>query len=118
VNLTLARIALCCTYAAALLILLGIVLFLIAHGDAPYGDHIFRGEPASLRSPSAIFQNALEPGASGQRRSLTQLGVLLLLLNPFLRVAFAGASFAAAKNRLYTAVSAAVFLLLLLSFLL
>jgi uncharacterized membrane protein len=44
------------------------------------------------------------------------IGVVLLLINPLIRVAFAAVGFAAQRNRLYTVISLAVLGVLLLSF--
>ncbi len=44
------------------------------------------------------------------------IGVVLLLINPLIRVAFAAVGFAAQRNKLYTVVSLVVLGVLVLSF--
>ena len=50
-----------------------------------------------------IPSGALDSGDVGHRRSLIMIGVVLLLINPVVRVAFAAFGFAAQGDRLYTA---------------
>ena len=44
------------------------------------------------------------------------IGVVLLLINPLIRVAFAAVGFAAQRNKLYTVISLVVLGVLVLSF--
>lgn len=94
----------------------GLVWFLSAHlGDSP-GDHIFSGEPRYFENLIAMTQRALDLREIGHRRSVVMIGIILLLINPILRVAFAGLGFLVQRDRLYTAVSVIVFCVLLFSF--
>lgn len=109
---SLARLMLYGVLLAAAVLLAGGVAYLISHGGQPPGDHVFHGEPRSLRDPIAIFRDAL----SGSDSALIQVGVLLLLANPFLRVAFAAFGFAAGGDRLYAIISFIVLGVLTCSF--
>ncbi len=97
--------------AAAIMLIGGIVYVLQTPGAKP-GDHVFHGEPADLRDPVAIFTNAL----SGHTANVIQLGVLILLFNPLIRVAFSAIGFAAQRDPLYTSISAAVLAILVVSY--
>lgn len=97
--------------AAAVLFAGGVIYMAQNTGRAP-GDHVFRGEPHWLRDPVAIARDALE----ANDRAFLQLGVLLLLANPVLRVVFLGIGFAAQRDRLYTVVSLLVLAVLAVSF--
>ena len=61
-------------------------------------------------------QHARDAGVVGERRALIQVGVVLLLLTPVIRVIFAGAGFVAGKDRLYAILSLVVLGVLVFSF--
>ncbi len=116
ISIVLARVMIIGTLAAAAVIAAGLVWYLSAHvGEAP-GDHIFKGEPKYFENPVGMIQRALEPDVVGQRRSIVMIGVFLLLLNPPIRVALAGAGYLAGRDRLYAAISGIVLAVLLASF--
>jgi len=96
---------------ATLVVICGAVIYLVRHG----GDHpsyrTFRGEPADLRGIAGIWRDA--EAFSG--RGLIQLGLLLLLATPVVRVAFSIVAFALQRDRLYVAVTTVVLGVLLYS---
>jgi uncharacterized membrane protein len=94
----------------------GLIWFLATHQGLPPGDHVFRGEPKYLDNPISMIQRAFDDTGVGHRRSLIMIGVVLLLLNPVVRVAFAACGFAAQRDRLYTLISLLVLAVLLVSF--
>jgi hypothetical protein len=94
----------------------GLIWFLATHDGLPPGDHIFSGEPKYFDNPVSMIRRAFEPGQVGRRRSVIMIGVVLLLINPVVRVAFAAFGFAAQRDRLYTNVSLLVLAVLLFSF--
>ncbi|HAG83724.1 MAG TPA: DUF1634 domain-containing protein [Cyanobacteria bacterium UBA12227] len=71
------------------IVFIGGVLYLIRHGTEPANYHIFQGEPAVFRSPGGVVTAIL----SGQRRGIIQLGILLLIATPIVRVAFSVLAF-------------------------
>lgn len=101
---------------AAVILGTGLAWFLVTSGGSPPGDHIFRGEPRYLENPVSMVRRAFDPGGSGERQSLIMIGVVLLLINPLVRVAFAAFGFAAQKDRLYATISLLVLAILLFSF--
>ena len=112
----LARLMLAGVLVAAAVIFAGLAWFLATHPGTPPGDHLFSGEPKYFENPVMMLQRALDFRAIGERRSLIMVGILLLLINPLLRVAFAAVGFFAQKDRIYTRVSLLVFAVLLFSF--
>ncbi len=96
---------------AAAVVLFGAVVYLARHGQeiASYG--IFRGEPETLRSVSAIARGALH--MSG--RAIIQLGLLLLIATPVARVAFSAVAFAIERDFLYVGITLFVLGVLLYS---
>lgn len=109
---TLAKIMIWGVLTAAAIMLAGFVVYLSLHGGAATGDRRFTGEPADLTHPVAIFRAAV----AGNDLSIMQVGVLVLLLNPLVRVALAAAGYAAARDRMYTGFAALVFAVLVVSY--
>lgn len=111
----LARLMLWGVILASVVILCGLAWYLAAHPGEPPGDHLFRGEPRYFESLPALAQRALDWQAVDERRSVVMIGIVLLLVNPFLRVAFAVLGFAAQRDRLYAGISAFVLAVLVFS---
>jgi uncharacterized membrane protein len=113
---SLARVMLTGVQVAAAVIGAGLIWFVATHEGMPPGDHIFSGEPKYFEDPIAMLQRALDLKSIGHRRSLIMIGVVLLLINPLIRVAFAAVGFAAQQDKLYTVISLGVLAVLVLSF--
>src|SRR5262245_59593554 len=94
--------------ASALVVLAGGVFYLVRYGADPADHRSFHGEPADLRSPAGIVESAL----ALHSRGLIQLGVLLLIATPVMRVVFS--VFAFARQRDYTYVALTLFVLVVL----
>lgn len=101
---------------SAAVIALGVVWFLAFHAGTRAGDHLFTGEPKYFENPASMVRRALDFGVFGERRSLIMIGIVLLLINPVVRVAFAALGFAWQKDRLFAAISLFVLAVLLFSF--
>ena len=113
---SLARVMLTGVLVAAAVMGAGLIWFVATHEGMPPGDHVFSGEPKYFENPVEMLQRALDLNAVGHRRSLIMIGVVLLLINPLIRVAFAAVGFAAQRNKLYTGISLLVLAVLVLSF--
>jgi uncharacterized membrane protein len=90
------------TVGAGVVILAGGVLLLLRHGGAPF--HTFIGEPASLRSVPQIVPAAFH----GHALAIVQLGILLLVTTPVLRVLFVGIGYVIERDWLYVTVAGIV----------
>jgi uncharacterized membrane protein len=82
---------------SAFVVLLGAFVYLRQQGHAPTHYHIFRGEPADMRSVKGIAREAF----GGHGDGIIQLGLLLLIATPFARVAFSVFAFAVQRDVLY-----------------
>jgi uncharacterized membrane protein len=94
---------------AAIVMAAGAVLFLIAHGSEPADFHTFAPERTDLRDPWAVLTNVADWHSTG----LLQLGVLLLIATPVVRVLFSIFAFGAQRDYTYvcfTLIVAAVLL--------
>lgn len=83
---------------ATALVLVGGVLYLIRHGAEAPNYQLFRGEPAEFRSPPGVALSVL----SGRRRGLIQLGLLLLIATPVVRVVVSLFAFMRQQDFTYT----------------
>jgi|tagenome__1003787_1003787.scaffolds.fasta_scaffold20979295_3 uncharacterized membrane protein len=92
-------------------VLLGGVFFLASHGREQVDYHKFHVQPAPDRLVHEIVA-----GAFGLRaRSIIQLGVLLLVATPIVRVGFSIVGFVLEGDRLYVAITSLVLAILLYS---
>lgn len=98
---------------AAGLVLVGGLLYLVRDGGLRPDYGRFGGEPGDLKHARGVFAAALALKPLG----LIQLGVLVLLATPVLRVAFSLLAFARERDRIYVAMTSVVLLVLLLSLL-
>jgi uncharacterized membrane protein len=95
------------TLAAAIAIVGG-VLYLLHHGHDIPEYRIFRGEPADLRQVPGVLHDVL----ALRGRGIIQLGILLLILTPVIRVAFSVFAFWQQRDRLYTIITLIVLVIL------
>ena len=97
--------------AAAAVVLTGGILYLFQnHGPRPDYRH-FHGEDARLMHLDSILHGA----AAFDARSIIMLGLLLLIATPVARVAMCIIGFLFERDKLYVAVSALVFVILIYS---
>ncbi|MEH2349612.1 MAG: DUF1634 domain-containing protein [Nostoc sp.] len=68
---------------ATALVFIGGILYLIRHGNQPPNYQFFRGELPEFRSPSGVVTSV----ESGRHRGIIQLGLLVLIATPVVRVA-------------------------------
>jgi uncharacterized membrane protein len=96
---------------SGLVVLIGGVLYLLRYGRDPVHYENFDPQRASLRSIVEVAKYALH----GDGRAIIQIGLLLLIATPVMRVVFSMIAFALEKDRLYVALTLIVLVILLLS---
>jgi len=96
---------------AAIVVLIGGVIYLMHSGHEAANFHVFRGEPAVLKN----FPDVLRGVVHLQGVAIIQLGLLLLIATPVARVAFSVAAFALERDRTYVFLTLAVLGILLFS---
>lgn len=96
---------------AASVTLLGGMLFLLQHGSriADYGT--FAGEAPEFTSISGVVRGVLALDSL----AVTQLGLVLLIATPILRVIFSLVAFVIQRDRLYVVITSIVLAVLLFS---
>ena len=90
--------------AAAMVVVAGGTVYLSKHGTSLPHYRVFRGEPADLRSIRGILTEA----ADGSGRGLIQLGLLILIGTPIVRVLCSVAGFARERDWIYVAITIVV----------
>jgi uncharacterized membrane protein len=93
---------------AGTVVLFGGILYLLRHGGEVPDYRNFHGVLPALKTGSGVLRGVL----AFQARAIIQLGVLLMIATPVLRVVFAIAAFAFERDWLYTLISAIVLALL------
>ena len=83
--------------AAAMVVISGGVLYLGAHPGARADYRTFHAEPDELRTVHGVVRAAF----SGDSRAIMQLGLLLLIATPIVRVMFSIFAFAIEGDRMY-----------------
>lgn len=96
---------------AALVVLAGGTLYLIRHGFEMPDYRAFRGEPTDLCTITGILRDV----RLFRARGFIQLGLLLLIATPIIRVLFTILAFALQRDRTYVMVTLIVLAALLFS---
>ena len=86
---------------AAAVVLCGAIIYLVRHGGDKPDYHVFRGEPTDLCSLPGVLSDVVHL----RGRGIIQLGFLLLIATPVLRVIACSLAFARQRDRLYVVVS-------------
>ncbi|HEV8613138.1 MAG TPA: DUF1634 domain-containing protein [Gemmatimonadales bacterium] len=100
--------------AAAAVTLLGAIALLLQHGSELADYHVFGGAHAELRSISSVVAGALRL----DNKAVVQLGIILLLATPVVRVLLSLVAFILQRDRLYMVITSLVLAILLYSLLL
>ncbi len=95
------------------IVIIGGVIFLFNHGHSIPDYHEFKRVPYFIHNTEGIINGVLN--LKGQ--AIIQFGILLLIATPVLRVIFSAVGFIIEKDRLYTAITLIVLLIILASML-
>jgi uncharacterized membrane protein len=96
---------------AAAVVIIGASSYLVRYGATRPDYSQFHGEKAALHSISGIFKGV----AHGSSHAWMQLGLLLLIATPVVRVAFSIFAFVVEGDLLYVGVTLVVFIVLIYS---
>ncbi len=96
---------------AAVVVLIGGLMYLIHYGATLPDYRVFHGEPTDLRSVSGIVLDVLDL----RRRGTIQFGLLLLIATPIARVVFSVFAFIRQRDRTYIFITLLVLIVLLYS---
>lgn len=96
---------------SASVVFAGGIVYLIRYGMGSTNYSMFNGEPRDLRTLGGILKDTL----AFHSRGIIQLGMLLLIATPVLRVLFSIFAFSVQRDRLYVGVTLLVFAVLIFS---
>jgi uncharacterized membrane protein len=96
---------------AAVVVIVGAVLYLGTHPGARADYRTFHSEPDALKTVHGIVHAAF----SGDSRAIMQLGLLILIATPIVRVMFSVAAFSIEGDRMYVFFTMLVLAVLLYS---
>jgi len=96
---------------AALVVLLGGIIYLVRFMGMHPDYRVFTGEPRDLRTVSGILRDSL----TIHSRGIIQLGLLVLIATPVARVILALFAFALQRDRIYVVVCLIVLTVLIYS---
>lgn len=108
-NLMLSLILRIGLFLAIITVFYGAILLLWKHGNDRVDYHIFDSQPTDLKIPYNIFIEAL----TGDALAIIQLGIMILIATPIVRVVSCLVLFAAERDLLYVILSAVVLGILL-----
>ena len=97
---------------ASSIVFAGGCIYIFRHGGEPASFRVFVGEPRELCSPWGAAKSAL----SGHGRGWIQVGIMLLVATPIIRVALSWFTFLRRQDWLYFAITSIVFGGLIYSF--
>ncbi|MBD2775945.1 DUF1634 domain-containing protein [Iningainema tapete] len=86
---------------ASSVVLVGGILYLLRHGSEPVDYGFFQGVPSKLCSPTGVVTAAL----SGSYSGIIQLGLLLLVATPIVRVVISLLVFLKQREYIFSAIS-------------
>jgi uncharacterized membrane protein len=95
--------------SATAVVLLGGILYLIDHGNEPVKYQVFQGITPELRSPTKIVNAAI----SGNSQGIIQIGLLLLVATPILRVIISFLTFLWQRELIYVIITGLVLVILI-----
>ena len=99
--------------ASMILVFIGGVFFVFRHGHSIPDYKDFKGVPYFIHNTGGILEGVRN--LKGQ--AIIQLGIILLIATPIIRVAFSAVGFIIEKDYLYTAISIIVLLIIFASML-
>ena len=97
---------------AASVVMIGAIIFLVRHGQEIPSYHIFKGISFNFSDFGTLYNGIL----SFNSVSIMELGVLLLIATPVLRVVFSVFAFLYEKDYMYVLFTLIVLLVLVFSF--
>jgi len=89
------------TIVSISVVIFGGLVFMYRHGHSVSDYHTFNGVPVFVRNASGIFHGIL--AFKGQ--AIIQLGIVLLIATPILRIVFSAIGFVLEKDYMYLGIS-------------
>lgn len=113
IQLLLAQVLRAGTIISISIVFFGGILYLYRHGETITDYRVFKGIPPFVAHASGLFDGALR--LKGQ--AIIQIGIILLIATPIVRVIFSAIGFVIEKDYLYMGISILVLLIIFASML-
>jgi uncharacterized membrane protein len=113
IQLLLSKVLRAGTIISMSVVFLGGMLYIYRHGHSVVNYHKFTGIPDFIRYTSRLIPGAI----SFKGQSIIQIGIILLIFTPILRVFFSFIGFFLEKDYLYTCISVLVLVIIFASML-
>ncbi|WP_316747611.1 DUF1634 domain-containing protein [Pedobacter gandavensis] len=97
--------------SSGIVAIIGGIWYLFQSGSGIPDYTVFNGEPAGYTSLPGIIKGL----KAGSAKEIIQLGVVILIATPILRIVFSLFSFILEKDKLYVVISSIVLLIILFS---
>ena len=111
ISLLIGRVLRAGTVVSISIVFFGGLFYLYRHGTSTADYSNFKGVPVFVRNAPGLFAGALH--FKGQ--AIIQLGIVLLIATPILRVVFSALGFALEKDYMYVVISLLVLFVILIS---
>ncbi len=97
--------------ASIAIVTFGGIIYLYRHGHTVIDYTVFKGVPGFVHTPAGIWHGIID----FRGRAIIQLGILVLIATPVIRVIVSGIGFLLEKDYLYTAISLLVLSIIVFS---
>ena len=95
------------------IVFFGGIIYLYRHGHEVPNYRVFTGVPPFVQHADTLFNGAF----SLRGQAIIQIGIILLIATPIMRVVFSTIGFVLERDYLYTGISLVVLLIILISML-
>ncbi len=112
-QLLLGRVLRAGTVISVTIVLLGGIIYLYRHGHSIADYSVFKGVPDFIQHAPELIRGAFD----GRGQAIIQLGIVMLVATPILRVMFSAIGFVLEKDYMYTGISLIVLFIIFISML-
>ncbi|WP_428328804.1 DUF1634 domain-containing protein [Mucilaginibacter sp.] len=95
------------------IVFFGGIIYLYRHGQSAPDYKVFKGIPPFVQHAGSLIHGAL----TFRGQAIIQIGIILLIATPIMRVIFSGIGFVMEKDYMYVGISALVLLIIFASML-
>jgi len=97
--------------SSMVIVVIGGIVFVYRHGHSIPDYRTFRKVPDFISSPMGVLEGVIH----WKGQAIIQLGIMLLIATPVLRVVFSAIGFMMERDRLYTFISLLVLFIIIMS---
>jgi len=110
-QLLLGRVLRAGTIISVSIVFIGGIIYLYRHGQSVADYSVWKGIPGFIEHASSLVNGAFD----FKEQAIIQIGIILLVATPIIRVIFSAIGFVLEKDYMYTGISILVLLIILAS---